>query len=93
MYQLWRTAKALAIRPSDLLAIEQDDLLRFEIDQAVSGLGMYVDNKLEEVDKNLKRKYPTPAAVFATVRTSNTVIRPITKTNITNPPTFRRRLT
>jgi len=40
-------------------------LVRFELDSAVSGLGNYVDAKLQEYTPKGKRKYTTLAAVFA----------------------------
>lgn len=68
VYQLWQTSTSYHIRPSDLLSIPNDlinEVLRFEIDNAVAGLGNYVDGKLQEMDAKGKRKYKTLAAVLA----------------------------
>ena len=68
VYQLWQTATSYHIRPSDLLNIPADlahEVLRFEIDNAVAGLGNYIDGKLQEMDAKGRRKYKTLAAVLA----------------------------
>ncbi len=69
VFELYRTAKTLTTRPSALLGVDPDDVwLAFEIDHAVTGLGLYIESKLEEYDDHGKRRYPSLAAVLATRR-------------------------
>lgn len=96
VYGLWVTTKSLKIRPSDYLEIEataENSILRFEVDQAVVGLGNYIDNKLEELDKKMKRVYPNVQAVIATSKKKEikTVTSPPSQDTKIEPPKIRRR--
>jgi hypothetical protein len=71
---VWLTSKSFNVRPSELVGVRYDpndvstEIVQFEIDNAVAGLGRYIDNKLEEMTKDGKRKYKTVGDVLATVR-------------------------
>lgn len=68
MYNLWKTATSLSVRPSDLVGIPTTvdrELERFEFDNAVSFVGRYLDSKLEEyLPDSVKRRYTSLQAVL-----------------------------
>ncbi len=77
MFELYRTAKTLATRPSALLGIDpEQDWLAFEVDHAVAGLGQYIEAKLEDYDDKGKRRYTSLAAVLATRRLKPSTTKP-----------------
>lgn len=85
---LWTTARDLSQKPSDLIGIE-DTYTAFEFDAAVTALGRYVDNKLEQRDKNLKPVYKNLDAVLA-LQKKEKVSKKKVKAGL-GPPTFRRK--
>ncbi len=71
MYTLWQMSQAYSKRPSDILGIADtldNSVLRWELDQAVNGLGQYVDNKLKLIDEKGAPRYRSVSAVLDTRR-------------------------
>jgi hypothetical protein len=104
VYQIWVTAKQFGIRPSELVGVRYDpddassEIVQFEIDNAVAGLGRYIDNKLEELTKDGKRRYKTVGDVLATVREKKPPVKEQKKNEerphaarVIKPPSFKRR--
>lgn len=86
------TSKSLSQRPSDLVGIDPDNTYeRFEFDQAVSGLGRFVDGKLEQLHpKTFKPMYPNLESVLKLAKKSSEKEKP--KAIKSAPkPNFRRK--
>jgi hypothetical protein len=46
---LWQKAKAMSVRPSELMGLEPDSYEAWCLDEAIVYFGLVVENKLEEV--------------------------------------------
>lgn len=87
------TAKSLNQKPSSLIGIDQTDTYQcFEFDQAVAGLGRFIDGKLEQInEKTLKPVYPTLDSVLKLARKDKKDKKEPKPIKKAPPPAFKRR--